>query len=151
VIQVRFQELRGDLWKAHVSGAVVVITTCGAVSKKGQGLLLRGCARQARERFPELSSTLGALIRQHGSQVFEIGERLVSFPVEADPFQVADLNLIEQSCRQLVLLANEEQWQKIVVPRPGCGGGGLAWTEVRPILARHFDERFIVIHQEGDQ
>ncbi len=148
--QVRFKELSGDLWDGHDVGAVVVITTSGAVSKKGAGLLLRGCARQARDRFPELSTTLGALICQHGSQVFDLGHRIVSFPVEADPFQVPDLRLIEKSCRELVLLTNDRGWQKIVVPRPGCGGGGLAWADVRPILARHFDERFIVIHQEGD-
>jgi len=144
-----FQEMTGDLWAEHAAGAVVAITTSAAVSKRGRALLLRGCGRQARDRFPDLPDRLGSLILRYGSHVFELGNQLVNFPVEIDPFRVPELRLIEQSCRELVLLADEKCWLKIVVPRPGCGGGGLSWKRVKPILGRHFDERFVVIHHEG--
>jgi hypothetical protein len=107
--------------------------------------MLRGCARQAREHFPELMKTLGSLISQHGNHVFDLGHQIVSFPVETDPYQVPEMGLIEQSCRELVELADYKGWQKVVVPRPGCGGGGLEWLEVKTILERYFDERFHVI------
>jgi hypothetical protein len=113
--------------------------------------MLRGCARQARERFPDLLCTLGSLIRQYGNHVFDLDHQIVSFPVEEDPYQVPEMRLIEQSCRELVELAEHKGWQKIVVPRPGCGGGGLEWNDVRTILNRHFDERFHVITVEDDQ
>jgi hypothetical protein len=126
-------------------GAVVAITTNGTVNKVGRAVMMRGCARQAREHFPELMKTLGSLISQHGNHVFDLGHQIVSFPVETDPYQVPETGLIEQSCRELVELADYKGWQKVVVPRPGCGGGGLEWLEVKTILERYFDERFHVI------
>ncbi len=139
------KEIIGDMWQEHAEGAVVAITTNGAVNKVGRAVMLRGCARQAREHFPELMKTLGSLISQHGNHVFDLGHQIVSFPVETDPYQVPETDLIEQSCRELVELADYKGWQKVVVPRPGCGGGGLEWLEVKTILERHFDERFHVI------
>jgi len=144
-------ELYGDLWREHAGGAVVAITTSGMLTRAGAAVLLRGCAMQARQRFPGLPKVLGALIRQHGNHVYDLGRRIVSFPIEEDPFQIADPRLIERSCRELVDLADYKNWTKIVVPRPGCGGGGLAWSEVRSVLARHFDGRFYVITDKEDQ
>jgi len=139
------KEIIGDMWQEHAEGAVVAITTNGAVNKVGRAIMLRGCARQARDRYPELLQTLGTLIRRHGNHVFDLGHQIVSFPVETDPYQVPEMGLIDQSCRELVELADYKGWQKVVVPRPGCGGGGLEWLEVKTILERHFDERFHVI------
>lgn len=138
-------EITGDLWRHHAAGAVVAITTNAMVNSRGEVVMPRGCALQARERFPQLPRTLGGLIRTHGIHVFDLGHRIVSFPIEADPWQPPDLRLIEQSCRELVELADYKGWEIIVVPRPGCGGGGLRWSDVRAILGRHFDDRFYVI------
>jgi hypothetical protein len=139
------KEIVGDMWQEHAEGAVVAITTNGAVNKVGRAIMLRGCARQARVRYPELLQTLGELLRRHGNHVFDLGHQIVSFPVEVDPYQVPEMRVIDQSCRELVELTDYKGWQKVVVPRPGCGGGGLEWQEVKTILERHFDERFYVI------
>jgi len=139
------KEITGDLWD-HLGCAVIAITTCGQLSKKGEVLMLRGCAKQARERFPGLPARLGALIGQGGNRVYALGDGLVSFPVEEGAFDLPGLARIERSCRELVELSDERGWREILVPRPGCGGGGLSWQEVGPILRRHFDDRFRVIH-----
>lgn len=52
-------ELVGDLWRLHAKGGVVVITTGGLVSKKGECSMPRGSAREAKERFAGLSVRLG--------------------------------------------------------------------------------------------
>ena len=138
-------ELSGDLWEFHAQGYVVAVTTNGKIGKNGSNVMARGTARQAAERFPGLPQRLGAMIDRLGNHVFDLGERLVSFPVEHSPWEVPDLRLIEQSGRELRALADKKGWQKIIVPRPGCGGGGLSWGEVRPLLSPHFDERFRII------
>jgi hypothetical protein len=139
------QEIIGDIWDHHRQGAVIAITTGGCVRKDGTCDMPRGCARQAKERFPDLNWHLGQQISMHGNHVFDLGRRIVSFPVENNPFERPEFGLIEQSCRELVELVNYKGWRQIIVPRPGCGGGGLEWREVKPILDKHFDGRFLVI------
>ena len=95
--------------------------------------------------MPDLASRLGTLLCRGGNHVHPIGEGLVSFPVEESPWANPDLHLIRRSAEELRALADREGWDRVVVPRPGCGGGGLSWREVRPLLADLFDERFIVI------
>lgn len=139
------KEVAGDLWAFHARGAVVAITTNGQVQKDGTCPMPRGCARQARERFPQLPWVLGQQIIYHGNHVLDLGGRIVSFPVEHTPLETPLPSLIERSCQELVALADYKGWSQVVMPRPGCGGGGLSWDEVRPILQRHFDERFWVV------
>lgn len=137
-------EIFGDLWSWH-GRAIIAITTGGQVSSKGHCSMPRGCARQTKERYPEISAVLGEMIRSHGNQVFDLGHGIVSFPVENSPFEVPDLRLIERSCVQLKDLTDRNAWPLVILPRPGCGGGGLSWKEVRPLLEKHLDDRFRVI------
>jgi len=143
------RELQGDLWAEHARGAVVAITTGGQVNRDGCCVMPRGCARHARELFAGLDWTLGQQILAHGNHVFDLGRRVVSFPVENSPLEVPSLTLIEQSCRELVELTDYKGWTEVVVPRPGCGGGGLEWSSVSPLLEKYFDDRFLVIHKDG--
>lgn len=138
------RELCGNLWD-HLGQAVLVITTNGRVDRQGRALLGRGCARQALAYFPQLAEHLGRLLREQGLQVHDLGNGLVSFPVEETPWSRPDPRLIARSAAQLRALADHQGWRKIIVPRPGCGGGGLSWQEVQPLLLEHFDERFWVI------
>lgn len=138
------RESRGDLWD-FLGRAVVAVTTHGVVNRQGEALMNRGCARQAAERFPDIPIRLGELIRSDGNNVYELGHGLVSFPVEETPYGLSDPVLIERSCQQLVSLADDRGWTLVVMPRPGCGGGGLLWADVRPLLLRHFDSRFLIV------
>ena len=55
------------------------------------------------------------------------------------------IDLIYQSAVELQKLATEREWKSIVLPRPGCGAGGLEWTDVKPVLENVLDDRFYVI------
>lgn len=137
-------EIVGELWD-YLGSAIVAITTNGQVTSKGEAVFGRGCAREARERFPGLPGRLGELLRREGNHVHDLGDGLVSFPVEHSPFENPDMRLIERSARELVEMADRKGWRRVVVPRPGCGGGGLSWREVRPVLESILDDRFCVI------
>jgi hypothetical protein len=78
-----------------------------------------------------------------------VGERIVAFPVEPDPYQNPDPRLIARSAAELAALATARGWGEVVLPRPGCGGGGLGWAEVEPLLLPHLDDRFLVVRWPG--
>lgn len=140
-------EIVGDIW-GYAATAVVVITTNGSITKRGKAIFGHGVAKQAAQRFPDLADTLGGLLNAKGNHVFDLKCGIVTFPVEETPWSLPDLRIITRSARELRDLADLSGWRQIVVPRPGCGGGGLAWKDVRPLLEPWFDERFLVICNE---
>lgn len=76
---------------------------------------------------------------RHMSDKFNIGDTIPGWA------SVADIELIKRSALQLVSFANIYKWQKVVLPRPGCGAGELNWETVRNELAPIFDNRFYTI------
>ena len=138
------QELTGNLWD-YLDKGILAITTNGAVTRDGRARLGQGAARQAGERCPHLAAELGKASCTGGNHVHPLSGGLVSFPVEDSPWSLPDPVLIRRSARELRDLADRLGWSMVVVPRPGCGGGGLSWRDVAPLLAGVFDERFHVI------
>ncbi|MDD2853022.1 MAG: ADP-ribose-binding protein [Desulfuromonadaceae bacterium] len=141
-------EAVGDIWK-YSGTAVIAITTNGSLARDGRAIFGHGVARQAALRFPELAETAGRLLAERGNHVCDLGRGIVTFPVEETPWSLPDLRIIARSALELRILADRSGWQWIIVPRPGCGGGGLAWQDVKPLLESCFDHRFLVISQSG--
>lgn len=137
-------ETVGDIWE-YADTAVIAITTNGSLTPDGRAIFGRGVARQAALRYSGLAEKLGRLLAEKGSHVFDLGCGIVTFPVEETPWSLPDLRIIARSAGELRLLADRSGWGQVVVPRPGCGGGGLAWQDVKPLLEVCFDHRFLVI------
>lgn len=71
------------------------------------------------------------------------GKKRVSVPGWA---ACADINIITESAKQLVIMADKFNWKTIVCPMMGCGAGQLDWeTQVKPILDNILDQRFILV------
>lgn len=138
------RETTADIWGYH-GRAIIAITTSGSCARSGRAVMGRGVARQAALRFPGLPEQLGELLGREGNHVHPLSHDLVSFPVEESAWACPELRLISRSARELRDMADKKGWTQIVVPRPGCGGGGLDWNEVSPLLEEHFDDRFVVI------
>lgn len=140
------RETLGDIWE-YAGTAVIAITTNGSVTRDGRAIFGRGVARQASQRYSGLAAALGSFLVCNGNHVYDLGSGIVSFPVEETPWSLPEPRLIARSAEELRAMADSCGWQQIVVPRPGCGGGGLLWSDVRPVLEACFDHRFLVISQ----
>lgn len=145
----------GDLWKIGNPDARV-ITTNGFLKANGECVMGRGCAMEARDRYPGLSKRIGDRIAETGNHayVFDVDEpwQLVTFPVKpargsnGEPGFMcpAELGIIEASAWRVAIMAETFGWQEIVMPRPGSGNGRLKWADVKRVLGPILDDRFIV-------
>lgn len=146
------QEVKGDIWNYYDKGNWIVIPTNGTVKANGEAVMGRGLALRAKLKFPQLPFALGRFINAYGNVVFVSNLqgkgfkaiRLITFPVKNHWKETASLHLIERSCNQLVYVAPQNF--PIYLPRVGCGNGRLDWEDVKPILERYLDDRFIVVY-----
>ncbi len=95
--------------------------------------------------YPDTPLRLPSLI---DNRFFDWGSVLWSFPVKHHWRARADLDLICDSARRLraVIDLYEPDAKQVVIPRPGCGNGGLDWMEVAPALAGILDDdRFVIV------
>lgn len=141
-------EARLDLWSVTDGGRC--ITTNGAVRKDGAAVMGRGCAAEAVQHCPGIEYELGLHLKLHGNHVHLINYyeelALVSFPVKHHWREVASIDLIQRSCRELTELVDETWgYSKFYLPRPGCGNGQLDWQWVKPKIENLLDDRFVVI------
>ena len=164
--------IKGNLFDTDTD--VICVTTNGYVKSNGECVMGRGCAKELSDMAPEVPSLLGAAIRRNGNVVnfimSEDGIDIWSFPVKHQYVindgtnvvrhmkgkyelgdkvmgwaSVADMELVERSARQLLVVANFTKKKRILLPRPGCGAGELEWSDVEPILQKILDDRFYCI------
>ena len=139
-------EAKGNMWNAE--GDVYVITTNGFVKKNGEAVMGRGCAREAVNYWPKFPKWLGEMLYRHGNHVYafavEQGVTVLTFPVKHNWYEKADLELIEQSLKELVAEVNSWSYRSVIMPRPGCGNGQLDWSIVKPLCEKYLDDRFII-------
>lgn len=144
-------EVYGNLW---TEPGVKVITTNGYVKTNGNAVMGAGCALEAANKYKDLPKLLGARIRRDGNHVhhFHVKDKenivytLFTFPVKHEWHQIADLTLIERSAIEIMGLSRTLGYNgSIVIPRPGCGNGGLVWKDVKSVISPILDNRFKVI------
>ena len=158
-----FKELKKDLWD-YIGKAdyLVFVTTNGSRKQNGNAVMGRGCAKEAKDRFQNIAVVVGEELAKSQKVSTEKGEayrppvmwlpqyKIGILPVKYNWYDKADLALIEDSIKNLKLMVNHFFPDKnVVLPRPGCGAGGKDWlTQVKPILDKYLDGRFIVVNKD---
>lgn len=146
-------ETRGDIFKVPDADAIC-FTSNGMVKANGELVMGAGIAKQFKDKFPNVAKWFGHQVKFGGNRPHHTGRmrvgralmEIVSFPTKHDWRDQSDLKLIEESAKFLVIIANSMKWDKIYLPRPGCGLGGLDWeTQVKPVIAPILDDRFYVL------
>lgn len=159
-------EAFGDIWKHQNKYDAVVITTNGFVKKNGEAVMGRGIALEACSKYPDFPKRLGGILKEYGNYTWlhefdrwngeaDYQEWVFTLPVkpaigpngEMGWKAKADINLIVFSLGQLVRMVDGVGIKKVVMPRPGCGNGGLKWEDVKPIIEPLLDDRFTVMER----
>lgn len=143
-------EVTGNLWTYEPADARC-ITTNGDVRKDGRAVMGRGCAYEAKERYPDIQMDLGRCLTRAGNHVHELIKIdnwvLLTFPVKHHWNDQADLDLICRSALELMRYLDHDEigLKHVLLPRPGCGNGRLRWEDVRTVLYPILDDRVYVI------
>lgn len=169
------QEVKRDLFSflndEDIDG--ICINTNGIVGVDGKAIMGAGTAKAAAFHFPETQEVLGTMLRYYGNKPFIIGYFdknnkyhnpykhsmfdinvkyfLFSFPTKNDFRKPAIPELIVNSAKEMVFIADRLSLQKIVLPGPGVGTatGKLNWEiDVKPIIKDILDDRFIITFLE---
>lgn len=141
-------EIKGNMWNLESEYDAICITTNSVIKANGELVMGKGNALEAVKRYPPLAMLLGKYVKKYGNRAFRIKTsvgNIVSFPTKENWRDNSDIKLIIKSCKELVIMADKFNWNKILLPRPGCGCGGLKWNEVKLELEKYFDDRFTVI------
>lgn len=143
------KEITGNLWDFHAKGGWVVITTDGSIRKDGSCVMGRGVALEAKERFPSLPKIIGDSLYLNGNVPLAVKcFRIITLPVKFRWFERACLSLITDGVKELANIATKHSLTEVCLVRPGCGNGGLDWKDVKPILKKYLDDRFIVVERK---
>lgn len=147
----KFKEITGDIWSfLGKDNTIIFVPTNGTLKNENELVMGRGLAKDAKDRFPQLSVVAGAAVKNMGNQVMffaDIGIGII--PTKSQWYFKSDIKLIEESLKQLLAIADKAAMKNIVIPRLGCGNGGLDWeTQVKPILEKYLDNRFTVVTKE---
>lgn len=117
----------------------------------GEAVMGAGLALWAKQRYPELPMVYGNQLYAHGIGATIPRERfnpmllgvvpkrrVILFPTKRDWSQGADLDLIRAGAHYLVqagVSLQATQPGRVLIPRLGCGLGGLDWhKDVKPVL-----------------
>lgn len=143
------KEISGNIWDFHSKGNWIVITTNEVIKKDGSCAMGRGIALQAKNRFPNLPYELGERIKKHGNICFAFTKyRIITFPVKYGWKEKASYDLIDESCEKLVSIFQRMNRAFIYLVRPGCGNGGLGWEDVKPVLDKWLNDRYVVVERD---
>ncbi len=153
------REIAGNLWDYYRKWPhVVCITTNGYVRRDGRLVMGRGCALEAKLRIPNIDLEIGRFLtglrkgqRDSMLQIPAYFNKswILTFPVKEHWEHDAIPELISHSARWLAVHCAVLPKRIYVLPRPGCGNGGLHWNDVKPLID-FLPDNVLVIHRPGE-
>jgi hypothetical protein len=139
-----------NIWDKHKQGYHICITTNRVITQHGL-VMGAGIALEAKNRYPHLPKLLGEIYFNFKATTYApvveiLTLRIFAFPVKNHYRDKAKLDYIEESSHNLMAQIELYKYDRVYLPRPGCGLGGLKWkSEVKPIISNILDDRVIVV------
>jgi hypothetical protein len=150
-------EIKNDIFEyaeelSKTYNVLLCITTNGIVKFNGELVMGAGLAKIANAKYHKLAWNLGQKVLQNGNDVYMVATNnpllnILSFPTKNHWKNPSDVNLIEKSLKQTINYYNKSIKEcKVLLPRVGCGLGGLNWEKtVKPLLQQfNLNDDFII-------
>lgn len=143
------EEASGDLFAANVDALVNAVNTVGVM---GKGLAL-AFKKKYPDNFAAYRRACNAGELNPGKVfIFDRGDQsprwIISFPTKRHWRDASRIGDIRDGLVDLVKEVRARRIESVAMPALGCGLGGLAWNDVRPLIVeaceRLPDVRFLV-------
>jgi len=136
----------------EISCNALFIPTNGNIGKNGRAIMGKGLALQVAEKYPHIPLKLGIQLKIKNHVIWELYNPqkhhfyegiLYSFPTKYNWWEKANIGLIENSLKEVERLCNIfPYWEKVLLPKVGCGLGGLDWrNQVFPLIEKIISEK----------
>jgi O-acetyl-ADP-ribose deacetylase (regulator of RNase III) len=134
--------MQGDLLKQDDVDAIVNTVNCVGVMGKGIALQFKNkwpanftqytaACKAGRVRLGHMFvHDAGGLVKPH---------YIINFPTKEHWRGSSKVEFIREGLKDLVVQVRRLNIRSIAIPPLGCGNGGLAWTEVRPLIEHAFE------------
>ena len=131
----------GDLLKAEADAIVNTVNCVGVMGK--------GIALQFKQKWPDNYKAYkkacdAKLVHPGRMFVYDLGRLagrpyfIINFPTKDHWRGKSELSFIKDGLKDLVRAVRELGIRSIAIPPLGCGNGGLAWEQVRPLIEQAF-------------
>jgi len=129
---------KGNLLEAQVDALVNTVNT--------EGVMGKGLALQFKKAFPEnfksyeQACKVGEVVagKVHIVARLTSPRYIVNFPTKTLWRQPSKIAYVKDGLRDLVAKVREHNIHSVAIPPLGCGNGGLAWSDVRPLIVEAF-------------
>ena len=144
-------EVKGNILSREVmeEADAICFTSNGVVRTNGRLVMGAGVAKAFRDRFYNIDMEAGKMVKANGNICQVIKKTpycsIVAFPTKNHWRNQSDLALMKQSAEQLMKLVEDNKWNTVYLPRPGCSNGGLDWFDVKPEMDQILNNKVRII------
>lgn len=143
------KQITADIADRTLRPDLVVVTTNGCRTHMGALVMGAGVALKFKLSYPGIDLILGEWVQEKGNVPCLIRKwtpHIISLPTKNHWQDPSPIDLVENSLRRLVDIVDYHGYRNVVMPRPGCGNGGLAWKGViEELCVKYLDDRFTVV------
>lgn len=136
--------LKGDIFSSKLQALTCPVNCMGVMGK--------GLALEFKKTFPGL---LGAYAEACRTEQLKIGRpwlwkvndvrQVLCFPTKDHWKKPSTLEYIELGLMWMARLHSQGELHSVALPALGCGLGGLAWTEVKPLIDKHLGDLDLIV------
>ena len=140
----------GNMWDIYELAGLFLVTTNGYVTQKGEIVMGRGAALQAKNRWPGLPKAFAYAAykecdgqKSDGCYEYHLlvsphwpERKIGAFQVKHSWSEDADLDLIAESVRALVEWCRDHPSKTVHLNYPGIGNGKRNINDIAPLLAK---------------
>ena len=153
----------GNIWDFHAEGGWIVITTNIGWKNDGSNPMGAGLAKTAADKYPNLPIWYGKKCQKFRDDTAVLPYKPGRFflfptkPLATQPWlswqQNSSVALIQQSTKQLALWVEilQKDGKKFIkpigVPLVGCQNGRLNSKQVKPILEKYLNDKFVLFER----